>query len=79
MQHSEQQQTAAVWHPDALLRRKDIIEGTRQHPPLLRVGSSKFHSLINEGKLPPPIHIGRAAFWRAGDLIEAIRKLGAGQ
>jgi len=75
MQDNAQQEPAAVWHPDALLRRKDILEGTRHHPPLLRLGVSKFHALIREGKLPRPAHIGNAAVWRAGDLIEAIRKL----
>ncbi|TSE34145.1 hypothetical protein LCC91_09980 [Tepidimonas taiwanensis] len=77
MQIREHQQTAAAWHPDAMLRRRDILEGTRHHPPLLRIGVTKFHALINEGKLPRPVHIGRAAFWRAGDLIEAMRRLSA--
>jgi len=76
MQTHEPQQTAPVWHPDALLRRKDILEGTRHHPPLLRVGNTKFHAMVNEGQLPRPVHIGKAAFWRAGSLIEAIRRLG---
>lgn len=77
MQTSESQQTSpAGWHPDAMLRRRDILEGTRHHPPLLRVGVTKFHGLINEGKLPKPVHVGAAALWRAGDLLAAIRRLG---
>lgn len=79
MQTHAPQQTTPAWHPDALIRRRDIIEGSRQHPPLLRVGTTKFHDLVNAGLLPRPIHVGKAAFWRAGDVLEALRKLGAGQ
>lgn len=76
----QQQTPPAAWHHDALIRRKDVIEGTTLHPPLLRVGVTKFHDLVKSGSLPRPVHIGKAAFWRAGDMIEAIRKLGgAGQ
>ena len=79
MNSQSSHQTTPAWHHDALIRRRDIIEGTPQHPPLLRVGVTKFHSLVNAGLLPRPIHLGKAAFWRAGDVLEAIRKLGAWQ
>lgn len=69
------QPQSAAWHPDALLRRRDILEGTRHHPPLLSIRPTKFHALVNAGLLPRPIRIGRAAFWRAGDLIAALRAM----
>ena len=68
----------ANFHPDSLLRLAQIIGGDY---PLIGVGRTRFFELVAEGKLPPPIKVGRATFWRAGDLIDALRQLaqGAGQ
>ncbi|CUA98209.1 helix-turn-helix transcriptional regulator [Thiomonas bhubaneswarensis] len=61
-------------HPDALIRRKQIL-GADGNPPLLAIGATKFHALIAEGRLPKPRKIGSASFWRVGDLLDAIARL----
>lgn len=65
-------------HPDALLKLPQII-GLCGAPPLLACGRSRFYEMVREGKLPKPRKIGHASYWRAGDVLEAIRKLGAEQ
>ncbi len=66
-------------HPDSLIRIAQIL-GTAGNPPLLAIGKTKFYSLVQQGKLPRPRKMGaRMAVWRAGDILDAIAKLGAEQ
>jgi len=62
-------------HPAALLRIGQII-GTPQTPGLLNIGRSRFYELVKEGVIPCPVKLGHSSFWRAADVIAAIRRLG---
>lgn len=62
-------------HPDALIRLHQII-GLNGTTPLLACGRSKFYEMVKAGDLPPPRKIGHSSYWRAGDVIAAIRRLG---
>lgn len=46
---------------DRLVAGKDIWSA-------LKISPAKFYSLVAEGKLPPPLKIGRAARWKASDI-----------
>ena len=65
--------TASI-HPDALIRLSQIL-GTRGTPPLIACGRTAFYSWVKAGKLPPPRKLGRASFWRAGDILKALEAL----
>ncbi len=62
-------------HPEAMLRIHQIL-GTPQTPALLNIGRSHFYQLIQQGKFPKPTKLGHISLWRAGDVIDAIRRLG---
>lgn len=61
-------------HEDALLRVAQIL-GSADAPPLIAIGRTKFYALIASGQLPPPRKLGRTSVWRAGDVIDALRRL----
>jgi predicted DNA-binding transcriptional regulator AlpA len=64
-------------HPDALIRIHHILgDPTRNVPPLLACGRTQFYAWINEGKFPRPRKLGHASYWRAGDVLDALVKLG---
>ena len=65
---------AASFHPDALIRARQII-GEDGTPPLLSVGRTHFYALVKQGKIPQPKKVGTMSLWRVGDLIDAIAKL----
>lgn len=65
--------TAAI-HPDALIRLSQIL-GTNGTPPLIACGRTAFYGWIKAGKLPRPRKVGRASFWRAGDILQALEDL----
>jgi predicted DNA-binding transcriptional regulator AlpA len=59
-------------HPDSLIRIHQII-GLNG---LLNIGRSHFYQLIQQGKFPKPTKLGHISLWRAGDVLDAIRRLG---
>jgi len=63
-------------HPQAMLRIQQIL-GTPQTPALLNIGRSHFYELIQRGKFPKPTKLGHISLWRAGDVLEAIHRLGS--
>jgi predicted DNA-binding transcriptional regulator AlpA len=64
-------------HRDALIRIHHILgDPTRNVPPLLACGRTQFYAWINEGKFPRPRKLGHASYWRAGDVLDALVKLG---
>lgn len=65
---------SANYHPDARIRKAQIL-GTDGTAPLLKVGNTNFYALVKAGKLPKPMKIGAASFWRAGDVLDAIAVL----
>ncbi len=65
-------------HPQAMLRIQQIL-GTPQTPGMLNIGRSFFYELIQQGKFPKPTKLGHISLWRAGDVLEAIRRLGDGE
>ena len=65
---------AAGFHPDSLIRARQII-GEDGTPPLLSVGRTHFYALVRDGRLPPPKKVGTMSLWRVGDLLDAIAKL----
>ena len=67
--------TSVNFHPDALIRLPQIL-GKRGQPPLLACGRTQFYLWIKQGKLPAPRKVGHASFWRAGDILAALGKLG---
>lgn len=65
---------AAAFHPDSLIRARQII-GEDGTPPLLSIGRTHFYALVKAGRLPQPKKVGTMSLWRVGDLIDAIAKL----
>ncbi|WP_449370769.1 helix-turn-helix transcriptional regulator [Thiomonas sp.] len=65
---------AAGFHPDALVRARQII-GEDGTPPLISVGRTHFYALVKEGRLPQPRKVGAMSLWRVGDLLDAFSKL----
>jgi predicted DNA-binding transcriptional regulator AlpA len=63
-------------HPDSLIRLHQIL-GLNGAPPLLACGRTQFYAWVKEGRLPPPRKVGHVSFWRAGDILEALQRLGA--
>lgn len=64
----------ATIHPDAFIRLSQIL-GTGGNPPLIACGKTAFYNWVKAGKLPPPRKVGRASFWRAGDILDALENL----
>lgn len=58
--------------PDTgLLRKKTILQ-------FIDVKESTFKKWVREGKIIPPIHIGRAAFWTAEYVHQLIDNMSSG-
>jgi predicted DNA-binding transcriptional regulator AlpA len=66
-------------HPQAMLRIAQIIGKPPTTPGLLNCGRTHFYRLIQEGKFPKPIKLGRMSVWRAADVLRAIADLTGGK
>ena len=53
--------------PEALLKLPEVLS-------LVGFPRSTFYRLVNAKVAPAPLHIGRSAFWRYGDVIAFLRR-----
>lgn len=53
--------------PEALLRLPDVLR-------LAPLSKTTFYDLMKKGVAPAPVHIGRSAFWRYGDVLAFISR-----
>lgn len=53
--------------PEALLRLPDVLR-------LAPLSKTTFYALMKKGVAPAPVHIGRSALWRYGDVLAFISR-----
>lgn len=48
----------------------------RQVQTFLPVSKTQIYNLISKGVFPAPVKMGKTSFWRSGDVLEYVRKVG---
>jgi len=56
--------------PNSLLRYKQVKE-------LVPMCKVTWYKLVKDGKIPKPLKIGRASYWKYADILSFIASLGA--
>ncbi len=48
----------------------------RQVQKFFPVSKTQIYNLISKGVFPAPVKLGKTSFWRSGDVLEYVRKIG---